>query len=58
MLWSRPAENLDKFSVSGVSVRFFMGEGTETLLQDILDARFESRKERINKEVDDDAALG
>lgn len=57
MLRGKPVENLDKFPASpvvskmatellwGVDVRFFAGEGTETLLHDILDARSEGRKE-------------
>jgi len=32
--------------LQNMNVRFFVGEGTETLLHDILDARFKSRRKR------------
>ena len=57
---AKPVKNLDKTGTEwlrGMSARFFMGGGTETLLQDILDARFGSRKKETSKEVgegDDD----
>jgi len=56
ILRGRPVANLDKFPVSpevrkrttdwlqGLNLTFFMNEGTETLVQDIIDAKFGSRK--------------
>jgi len=60
ILRGRPVENLEKFPVSpevrkrvtewlqGLAIRLSMNEGTETLIQDIIDARFGGRKEETS----------
>ena len=69
ILQGKPVEGLDKFPVSpevrkrmtewlhGLNLRFFLNEGTETLVQDIIDARFgggEGETGGREEEVDED----
>ena len=70
ILRGKPVEGLDKFPVSpevrkrmtewlhGLNLKFFLNEGTETLVQDIIDARFggggEGETSGEEEEVDND----